>query len=111
MAYFDQPIQFIAYNSLSKKLEITEESKLFFSSIKGEHISVIVIVGAYRTGKSFLLNRLRGSQKVRSDISEISENMIVGIRVRRFCLWMYERNLDLGKAHRKSRENLFVDGH
>lgn len=50
-------ISFIQQDSTTKKFRITEEAKRFLKSIPSP-LSVICLLGAYRTGKSFLLNRL-----------------------------------------------------
>jgi hypothetical protein len=45
------------FSYLLEKFHVSEEAKQFLSSIK-EKVGVISVAGKYRTGKSFLLNRV-----------------------------------------------------
>ena len=52
-------IPFITYNESTKKFIISKEAKKIISnSEKNKKIGIISLVGKYRTGKSFLLNRV-----------------------------------------------------
>jgi len=52
-------IPFITYNETTKKFIINKEAKKIISnSEKNKKIGIISLVGKYRTGKSFLLNRV-----------------------------------------------------
>ena len=52
-------IPFITYNETTKKFVINKEAKKIISnSEKNKKIGIISLVGKYRTGKSFLLNRV-----------------------------------------------------
>ena len=51
-------IPFITYNETTKKYIINKEAKKIISKIENKMIGIISLVGKYRTGKSFLLNRV-----------------------------------------------------
>ena len=50
-------IQFIKVNE-NGKFKITPEATEFLMSLKGKKLGIISIVGKYRTGKSFIVNRV-----------------------------------------------------
>mmetsp|Transcript_49551 Transcript_49551/g.117872 ORF Transcript_49551/g.117872 Transcript_49551/m.117872 type:complete len:1566 (+) Transcript_49551:63-4760(+) len=52
-----QAIPFIALNAATGKFDVTPEAAVFLNSID-EPVAVIAVVGLYRTGKSFLMNRI-----------------------------------------------------
>lgn len=52
-----QALNLIYYNSASKQYLVSDEARSFLSSID-EKVAVIAVAGKYRTGKSFLLNRV-----------------------------------------------------
>lgn len=56
----EKPIQFIAYEN--EKWFVTKEAKNILRNISTP-VSIIGIVGRYRSGKSYLLNRLFSSQQ------------------------------------------------
>ena len=51
-------IPFITFNPKTKKFIINEEAKRILSKSENKQIGVLSLVGKYRTGKSFLLNRV-----------------------------------------------------
>ena len=52
-------IPFITYNETTKKFVINKEArKIISNSDKNKKVGIISLVGKYRTGKSFLLNRV-----------------------------------------------------
>jgi len=51
-------IPFITFNQTTKKFIINEDAKTILSNPKYKKIGIISLVGKYRTGKSFLLNRV-----------------------------------------------------
>ena len=51
-------IPFITYNESTKKFIISKEAKKIISNINNKKIGIISLVGKYRTGKSFLLNKV-----------------------------------------------------
>ena len=51
-------IPFITYNESSKKFIINKDAKKILSNPSNKKISIISLVGKYRTGKSFLLNKV-----------------------------------------------------
>lgn len=59
MIYYDtsDSIFTFIYINYVEKFKVSEEAKTFLSSIK-ERVGVIAVAGKYRTGKSFLLNRV-----------------------------------------------------
>lgn len=50
-------INFIVYDK-EDGFEVSEEAKEFLLQMKDEDLGVIAVAGKYRTGKSFLLNRI-----------------------------------------------------
>ena len=53
------PIPFITYNESTKKFIINKEAKKILSNPEqNKKLGIISLVGKYRTGKSFLLNRV-----------------------------------------------------
>ena len=51
-------IPFITYNESSKKFIINKDAKKIISNPSNKKIGIISLVGKYRTGKSFLLNKI-----------------------------------------------------
>ena len=51
-------IPFITYNETNKKYIINKEAKKIISKVENKKIGIISLVGKYRTGKSFLLNKV-----------------------------------------------------
>lgn len=52
-----RPIPFISYNT-EDGFVLNPEAEEYLMSLQEEKIGVISIVGKYRTGKSFLVNRV-----------------------------------------------------
>ena len=50
-------MQFISVDRKGK-FQITKEAAEFLTSLKGKKLGVVSIVGKYRTGKSFIVNRV-----------------------------------------------------
>jgi polynucleotide 5'-kinase involved in rRNA processing len=53
------PVQFVVTGTTGTELEVCEEALNILES-ETRPVTVIAIVGPYRTGKSYLLNRLMG---------------------------------------------------
>ena len=53
----DQALPLLVYNMESRQYDVSEEALRFIRSIEGP-IGVISVAGMYRTGKSYLLNRM-----------------------------------------------------
>ena len=53
----EKAIEFIKVDS-KRRFSITPEAVAFLKSLKGKKLGVISIVGKYRTGKSFIVNRV-----------------------------------------------------
>ncbi len=51
-------IPFIIFDSKLKKFSITPEAKKIISKVSNSKIGIVSLVGKYRTGKSFLLNKV-----------------------------------------------------
>jgi len=60
-------VPFVIYEN--GKFIITNQSKLLLNQKKIKHIGIISLVGKYRTGKSFLLNRVILNNKAKSGFS------------------------------------------
>ena len=55
---FQTAIPFVTYDALTKKFIINEDAKKIISRSENKQIGIVSLVGKYRTGKSFLLNRV-----------------------------------------------------
>ena len=55
---FQTAIPFVTFDPLTKKFIINEEAKSLLSRSENKQIGIVSLVGKYRTGKSFLLNRV-----------------------------------------------------
>ena len=64
---YNEAVPFIVYEN--GKFIITNQSKLLLSQKKIKHIGIISLVGKYRTGKSFLLNRVILNNRAKSGFS------------------------------------------
>lgn len=53
----EEAIPFVEWNSATSKFEVNEEAKDIISNLQGP-IGVVTVAGMYRTGKSYLLNRV-----------------------------------------------------
>ncbi|CAD8061518.1 unnamed protein product [Paramecium sonneborni] len=53
----ERPIQVVKYTKETQEFEITKEAREFFQELEGD-FGFVVVCGKYRTGKSFLLNKL-----------------------------------------------------
>ena len=51
-------IPFVTYDDLTKKFIINDEAIKVLSKEENKQIGILSLVGKYRTGKSFLLNRV-----------------------------------------------------
>ena len=51
-------VPFVTFDAKSKKFIINEEAKKILSKSENKQIGILSLVGKYRTGKSFLLNRV-----------------------------------------------------
>jgi len=92
----NKPIEFIKISS-SGKCTITEEAKEMLSKIEN-NIAVISIAGIYRSGKSYLLNRLLGRQ----DGFEIGPNISSCTK----GIWIWGNTV---KLNNKNTEVLIID--
>ena len=72
-------IPFIKYDGESQGFQVAEEAIEFLSEIKGQ-IGVISLCGKYRTGKSYLLNKLflENLRNKKKDMSERQVGFQVG---------------------------------
>ena len=55
---YQTAIPFVTFDSISKKFIINEDAKKLLSRSENKQIGIVSLVGKYRTGKSFLLNRV-----------------------------------------------------
>lgn len=53
----EEAIPLIIFNEEKRLFEINEEGRQFLSSLKGP-LGICAVAGMYRTGKSYLLNRM-----------------------------------------------------
>ena len=51
-------LPFVIFNSTTKKFKINEEAVKILAQPENKQIGIVSLVGKYRTGKSFLLNRV-----------------------------------------------------
>jgi predicted GTPase len=57
-------IPFVTYDDLTKKFIINDEAIKVLSKEENKQIGILSLVGKYRTGKSFLLNRVLIEKKI-----------------------------------------------
>ena len=75
-----KPIPFITFDSTSNKFIISEEAKKIICKPSYTKVGIISLVGKYRTGKSFLLNRvlkinqLQNKQKIENPENNNNDN-------------------------------------
>ncbi len=55
--FIDRQLPFIVLDHLTKKFLLTEEAKNLLSKVEGP-LGLVSVAGMYRTGKSYLLNRM-----------------------------------------------------
>ena len=55
---YQTAVPFVTYDSSTKKFIINEDAKRILSRSENKQIGIVSLVGKYRTGKSFLLNRV-----------------------------------------------------
>lgn len=60
--YIDEPISLLSYNQVSRGFSVNPEAIEFLKSL-GSPVAVISVAGLYRTGKSYLLNRVLLNRK------------------------------------------------
>jgi len=53
----EEPVPLVVFNSDSNTFEINQEAREFLKQLEAP-IGIISVAGMYRTGKSFLLNRM-----------------------------------------------------
>ncbi len=53
----EECIHLISFNQETQKFEVSKEAKAMMSHVEGP-LAVIAVAGMYRTGKSYLLNRM-----------------------------------------------------
>ncbi len=54
-----KPLQFITIDDKTGRFEVTQQAMMFLESLpRSQRIAIVSIAGPYRTGKSFLANRL-----------------------------------------------------
>ena len=59
-------IPFVTFNDSTRKFEINEEAVKIISKEENKQIGILSLVGKYRTGKSFLLNRVLIDKKAKN---------------------------------------------
>ena len=60
--YKEEPLLLLSYYEGSREFKISEEGKVFLSSLDSP-IAIVGVAGMYRTGKSYLLNRVLLNRK------------------------------------------------
>lgn len=80
----ETPIPWIRYDETTNQYFINDEATEFLKSIKGP-LSVCSVVGNYRTGKSYLLNRLLGGDATTSNfaVSATTQSCTKGLWIMR----------------------------
>ena len=68
-------IPFITFDSKLKKFTITPEAKKIINKVSNSKIGIVSLVGKYRTGKSFLLNKVLITNSL-NEQNEKTENQV-----------------------------------
>ena len=84
-------IPFITYNESTKKFIINKEAKKILSNSENKTIGIISLVGKYRTGKSFLLNKVL----INNININIKEGFLVGPTIKPCTkgIWLWSKPL------------------
>ena len=62
----DMAIPFVTFNESTKKFIINDEAVELLSKEENKQIGIVSLVGKYRTGKSFLLNRVLIDKRIKN---------------------------------------------
>ena len=83
-------IPFITYNESTKKFIINKEARKIISNPENKKIGIISLVGKYRTGKSFLLNKV-----IINNSESITEGFEVGPTIKPCTkgIWLWSKPL------------------
>ena len=94
-------IPFITYNESTKKFIINKEAKKIISNPENKKIGIISLVGKYRTGKSFLLNKV-----IINNNESITSGFAVGPTIKPCTkgIWLWSKPLIINND---SNENKF----
>lgn len=94
-------VPFVIYSN--KRFIVTDEAKEILSKYEYKNIGIISLVGKYRTGKSFLLNRVLLNQKRESgfDVGPTIRPCTKGI-------WMWSKPLFIENNHCKEKFPVFM---
>ena len=95
-------IPFITYNESTKKFIISKEGKKIISNIENKKIGIISLVGKYRTGKSFLLNKIL--------INNIKEGFTVGPTIKPCTkgIWLWPKPLKIINKEKKEEFPVYI---
>lgn len=88
----NKPIQFISIDNYGK-CQITPEAEEIITKID-DNIAVICVAGLYRTGKSYLLNRLLGRQEA-FEIGPTINSCTKGLWIWSEPIYLKERNINV----------------
>lgn len=99
----DDPIPLISFNKLTKQFKLTDEGKLFLTNIKSP-FSVISVAGMYRTGKSYLIN------KVILNSNCVQNGFQVGSTVNACTkgLWIWPSPINFSKDEKSKEKNVYL---
>ena len=99
----DIAIPFVTYNESTKKFIINKEAKKIISNPKNKKIGIISLVGKYRTGKSFLLNKVL--------INSIKEGFQVGPTIKPCTkgIWLWSNPLIINKDKKEEFPVYLID--
>ena len=103
--HLNEAIPFITFNQATNKFIISEEAKEIICKPKYKKVGIISLVGKYRTGKSFLLNRVlinnKNLEKKGFDVGPTIRPCTKGI-------WLWTTPLLISNSHSKESFPTFL---
>ena len=99
---FQTAIPFVTYDALTKKFIINEDAKKIISRSENKQIGIVSLVGKYRTGKSFLLNKVL--------INNIKEGFAVGPTIKPCTkgIWLWPKPLKIINKEKKEEFPVYI---
>lgn len=99
-----RPIPFIVLND-KRGFVISEEAETFLEGLEGKKIGVISVVGKYRTGKSYLLNKVLLDLPINKKGFEVGPTINACTR----GIWLWSETIKAANSDEKDMELIIMD--